>query len=147
MPCRHPHPLYTGMPVGKHITKSGKPVNQHVLREMAVQTQSYRLDNGGEYGFTLERTLWCLLCFRVIVASSSKWLDAVSETPTGYCSQIPTMAEGSGWATVGHQPASAARRHASVLAFICQRRGAPSCSITHKVELLKADFPKREKIN
>lgn len=34
-----------GMPVGKHITKSGKPVNQHVLKEMAVQTQSLRLDN------------------------------------------------------------------------------------------------------
>ena len=132
-----------GMPVGKHITKSGKPVNQHVLREMAVQTQSLRLNN--RENMDLYWREHCdVSCAWEWFNDSSEWLDAVSEMPTGYCSLKYPIWLRCGWATVGHPAASAARRHASKCLRSSAKEEEPQAVALHKSRASQGRFSKEK---
>lgn len=131
------------MPAGKHITKSGKPVNQHVLREMAVQTRSLRPDNRED--MDLHWREHCdVFCAWEWFNDSSEQLDAVPEMPTGYRSlKYPTWSRLS-WATAGHQPASAARRHASKCLRSSAKEEEPQAVVLHKSRASQGRFSKEK---
>lgn len=118
-------------------------MNQHVLKEMAVQTQSLRLDN--RENMDLHWREHCdVFCAWERFNDSPEQLDAVSEMPTGYRSLKYPIWLRCGWATVGHQPASAARRHAPKCLRSSAKEEEPQAVALHKSRASQGRFSKEK---